>query len=153
MSKNTGNIKLNFRFHIALKLFTVIGTLLFVAPSYASDLCQDGKKQLRGNYEVMQSDGGLWALMERSESLKDQSTLGFQIDNKLMRMVVGFETLCGNGSQKKPDTGLYAQIEKRLDRGKSFIRTNFEKISSEQFLNNMQTFKLDLDKFINDFNL
>ncbi|MFQ5443854.1 MAG: hypothetical protein ACE5EK_04470 [Nitrospinales bacterium] len=82
MSKNTGNIKLNFRFHIALKLFTVIGTLLFVAPSYASDLCQDGKKQLRGNYEVMQSDGGLWALMERSESLKDQSTLGFQIDNK-----------------------------------------------------------------------
>lgn len=119
------------------------------SPGNAANFCKEGGKQLRGDYERFQGDGGLWAQMERSGSLKKKSMLGFQVDNKLMRIVVIFETICNDGSQKNSASKSFDRVEMLLERGRKIHRTHVGRMSPKVFLKEIQKLNSDLDKFIN----
>ena len=65
-------------------------------------ICVEGKKELRGTYEILQGHGGIWALFEKFASLKEKSVLGLQLDSKLQQAVVQFETKCTEGTPPTP---------------------------------------------------
>ena len=97
-----------------LILTIVLTVLVFFAHSAkaADDLCKQGKKSLNGDYEVLQTKGGLWGYMEQTSALKEKSTMGLVADSKLQRAVVIFDSLCE--SNKKPDQDMYNKIQQQI---------------------------------------
>ena len=92
-------------------LFTQLILFSIIFPALASSEshpCQNASVQLRGDLNVIMNRGGLWALMEQTEGLQDKSTVGFQVDGKLARIVGRFETLCE--SEKKPTKKLFDDL-------------------------------------------
>jgi len=97
----------------ALLLFLVLA--LAITPVIASSQehpCQNASIQLRGDLDVIMNRGGLWALMEQTEGLKDKSVLGLQIDGKLARLVGNFETMCEE--KKNPTKQLFNSMTNLL---------------------------------------
>ena len=93
-------------------LLTLLILLPLIFPAIASSEshpCQNATVQLRGDLDVVLSRGGLWALMEQTEGLQDQSMIGFQADGKLARVVGRFESLCE--SEKKPTKQFFDDLE------------------------------------------
>jgi len=135
------------RLKILLSLFIYIFLIFNIAPAQAIDLCIEGKKQLSRDYQLMQVNGGLLALMKQTDSLKNRARLGGQIDDKLLRMIIFFETICSPGSKKNPTIEVYGQIQKGIDRGNFFINRNLNNTTPDEYLNEMVSFDLDLDKF------
>jgi len=74
----------------------------------AAEICEEGKRDLIGSFEVIQGKGGLWGFMEKSPGLKDKSVLGLQADGKIRRTVSIFEEMCEDG--KTPTPALYNEI-------------------------------------------
>ena len=93
----------------ALLTLLILFTLIFPAiASSESHPCQNASVQLRGDLDVVMNRGGLWALMEQTEGLQDESMIGFQADGKLARAVGRFESLCE--SEKKPTKQLFDNL-------------------------------------------
>ncbi len=93
----------------ALLTLLILFSLIFPAiASSESHPCQNATVQLRGDLNVIMNRGGLWALMEQTEGLQDESMVGFQADGKLARAVGRIETLCE--SKKKPTKKLFDDI-------------------------------------------
>jgi hypothetical protein len=98
--------------------FTGLLFLVVLIPSLAlADACQNAGQNLRASFEVTQGRGGIWGYMEKISSLKGDSMIGFQVDGKLSRIVVIFETQCAR--TKKPSKKIYQKIENILGRRKS----------------------------------
>ena len=74
----------------------------------AADICDEGKKDLIGSFDVIQEKGGLWGFMEKTSGLKEKSVLGLQTDGKIRRTVSIFEEMCEDG--KNPSPALYNEI-------------------------------------------
>ena len=74
--------------------------------------CKNTGIQLRGDLDVVMNRGGLWALMEQTEGLQDNSVVGMQADGKLARVVGNFETMCEG--KKKPTKQLFVGITNLL---------------------------------------
>ena len=74
--------------------------------------CKNASIQLRGDLDVIMNRGGLWALMEQTEGLRDKSTVGFKADGKLAQAVGRFESLCE--SEKKPTKQVFVGITNLL---------------------------------------
>ena len=98
-----------------ISLSKTLLTLLILFPlifsaiaSSESHPCQNATVQLRGDLNVVMNRGGLWALMEQTEGLQDESMIGFQADGKLARAVGRFESLCE--SEKKPTKQLFDDL-------------------------------------------
>jgi len=86
-----------------------LGLFLIQTPkTYAADICKEGLKDLQNSQGKIQDKGGNWGYLEKSSILRDNSILGLQIDGKLQRLVVSFETLCEEG--KAPTSKLYNLI-------------------------------------------
>ena len=110
--KNLQSIK---TINLSKTLFMLLVLLPITFPASASSeshSCQRDVVQLRGNLNVVMSRGGLWALMEQTEGLQDESTIGFQLDGKLSRAVSRFESLCE--SEKKPTKQLFDNLRNLL---------------------------------------
>ena len=76
---------------------------MFQTPkSSAADICKEGLKELQSSQAVIQNKGGLWGYLEQSSALKDNSILGLQLDGKLQRLIVSFESLCEDGRTPTP---------------------------------------------------
>jgi len=150
MLKDVQNSRLNCLFRkILFGPFVFFLIIFMISPGHAANSCAEGGKQLRGDYERFQGDGGLWAQMERSASLKEKSMLGFQVDNKLMRVVTIFETKCDDGLQTNLSSESYGQVKNFIERGRKIYRTHVGRMSPKVFLKEIQKLNSDLEKFIN----
>jgi len=77
-----------------------------------ADACKDAVRSLRSSFEVTQGRGGIWGYMEQNSSLRGDSMIGFQVDGKLQRLVVIFESQCIKS--KQPSEKAYQKIESIL---------------------------------------
>ena len=146
MTKDARNPRFNYLLgKVLLGLFVFLFLNLMISPGSAANLCAEKGKQLRGDFERFQGDGGLWAQMERSGSLKEKSALGFQVDNKLMRIVVIFESLCADGSQKEAASKSYDRIKMLLEQGKKIHRAHATNMNPKVFLNDINNLNSELD--------
>ena len=119
---------------------------LMMVPGIASaevHPCKNAGIQLRGDLNVVMNRGGLWALMEQTEGLQDNSVVGFQADGKLARVVGRFESLCE--SEKKPTKQLFASITNIL--GNARVIWN-PKTSGEAIAKSITDLSKKLDSFL-----
>lgn len=77
-----------------------------------ADACREASRSLRASFEVTQGRGGIWGYMEQNSSLRADSMIGFQVDGKLQRIIVIFETQCMKS--KHPSKKDYQKIESIL---------------------------------------
>lgn len=95
--------------------------------------CKETARQMRGDYEVIQADGGIWRFMEKSTRLRGDSMWGLQIDSILQRGVTHIENACNSG-KAAPDSlikelsGLLGQA--RSLNNKSTSRTPAKKLKT-----------------------
>lgn len=71
-----------------LLLFALFPNIVF------ADLCGRASADLQASFEVTQGRGGIWGYMEKISSLQKDSMIGFQVDGKLQRIIVIFQTQC-----------------------------------------------------------
>ena len=133
---------------MTLVLATVQAALLiFGSNSVSANECKKSAKQLRGNFEVTQSSGGIWGFLEKSTSLKDKSVLGLQIDSKLQRAVLSFENKC-EAPNAVPDTALFQTIGGFLDKSQKLNGKSADTIPAAQLLAEIQDMIKSLDEFL-----
>ena len=102
--------------HVIMHLRICFAGLLFLIllspnPVFA-DACYNATESLRSSYEVTQGRGGIWGYMEQNSSLRGDSMIGFQVDGKLIRVIVLFETQCHKS--KQPSKKSYQKVENIL---------------------------------------
>ena len=84
--------------------------LVLLAPNLVlADACHNAAQDLNSSFEVTQGRGGLWGYMEKSSALRGDSTIGFQVDGKLKRIIVLFETQCRK--MKNPSKESFQKVE------------------------------------------
>lgn len=119
--------------------------LLIALPAHAAE-CDEMGRQLRGGYEATQGfGGGLWGLMEQTSGYRNDSMIGMQIDAKLNRTVVIFETRCENG--EKPGKDLADKISDFIDRTRE-IKNKAPRAVPDKMIPQLKTLNIDLGKFI-----
>ncbi|QPJ62621.1 MAG: hypothetical protein G3M70_12355 [Candidatus Nitronauta litoralis] len=79
--------------------------------------CKETAKQIRGDYEVIQADGGIWRFMEKSTRLRADSMWGLQIDGILQRGVTHIESVCEAG--KPAPASLIKELSDLLGQARS----------------------------------
>jgi len=146
--KTTGLKDLKPAFYILLTIFI---SILWMAPSVLAGSCETAALHLRGGFEVTQSKGGIWGFMEKASSLQKESTLGFQIDGKLQRLVVGFETMCEDG--KIPTQKTYKAIEERLDQARNINNQNPSRTPGKKLLEQINALNGSLDKTLSSLGM
>jgi formylmethanofuran dehydrogenase subunit E-like metal-binding protein len=100
----------NIRLHIIS--IALLFLILFPFSIAFADSCRDATQSLRASFEVTQGRGGIWGFMEQNSSLRGNSMIGFQVDGKLQRIIVIFETQCIKS--KQPSKKNYQKIENIL---------------------------------------
>ncbi len=116
---------------IALMVAAIVSLGFWANPAGAED-CKQTTKSLRGDYEVLQADGGLWRFMEKSSRLKKDSMIGFQIDTKIQRLVVHLEGLCNNGKSLPAD--LLKDTTAQMDMARSINNKSTERTPAKKLL-------------------
>ena len=119
-------------------------SILCMASTAFAGPCENAARQLRGSFETTQGRGGIWGYMEKSTSLKNDSTLGFQIDGKLQRLVVGFEIMCEDG--KMPTQKTFKAIEEQLDHARNINNQNPSRTPGEKLIKQINALNGNLDK-------
>lgn len=85
-----------------LLLFALFPNIVF------ADLCGRASADLQASFEVTQGRGGIWGYMEKISSLQKDSMIGFQVDGKLQRIIVIFQTQCAKTN--KPSRANFDKI-------------------------------------------
>jgi hypothetical protein len=98
----------------------------------AAELCKEGKKDLIGSYDVINSKGGLWGVMEKTAGLQDKSVLGLQTDGKMRRTISIFEEMCEDG--KTPTVELYDEIRSLIGDGRMVFNMNPDRTPPKKIL-------------------
>ena len=120
-----------------LIIFLTLGLFLIQTPkTYAADICKEGLKDLQNSQGKIQDKGGIWGYLEKSSHLKNDSILGLQIDGKLQRLVVSFETLCDEG--KTPTPKLYNLILNLMGDARMVFNRDANGQPKEKVLENLQ---------------
>lgn len=133
-----------------IKQLVILVVILLVPTtgfSKAND-CQEAGRQLQGNFEVTQSNGGLWGYFERSEALKDRSMLGMQVDSKLQRMVVIFKDQCDDASTPPPDPALFKKIGEVLDIARTINNKSPHRTPPDKIAASVQDLAKELDDLL-----
>lgn len=132
----------------AFKLTIAIAVLSLSAYSAqaADDLCKEGRKSLSGDYEVLQTKGGLWGYMEQSSGLREKSTMGLTADSKLQRAVVIFDSMCQ--SNKKPDQDLYNKIQEQITTASTIFGRGVGKTPVAEVIASIETLNKSLDELL-----
>ena len=128
---------------IAFLFFTFF--LWIPLPTHATE-CKNAGQQLRGGYEATQGfGGGLWGLMEQTAGYRNDSTIGMQIDARLQRTVVIYETKCENG--EKPGKDLADKISDFIDRARE-IKNKAQRGTPDKVIPQLKTLNIDLGEFL-----
>lgn len=91
---------------------TLLFLMIFTPQQVFADVCRDAADSLRASFEVTQGRGGIWGYMEQNAALRGDSMIGFQVDGKLQRIIVIFESQCVKA--KRPSKKNYRKIENIL---------------------------------------
>ena len=130
-----------------LIIFFTLGLFLIQTPkTYAADICKEGLKDLQNSQGEIQDKGGIWGYLEKSSHLKNDSILGLQIDGKLQRLVVSFETLCDEG--KTPTPKLYNLILNLMGDARMIFNRKADKQPKEKVLENLQGFNKRIEELL-----
>ena len=120
-----------------LIIFLTFGLFLIQTPkTYAANICKEGLKDLQNSQGEIQDKGGIWGYLEKSSHLKNDSILGLQIDGKLQRLVVSFETLCDEG--KTPTPKLYNLILNLMGDARMVFNKKADKQPKEKVLEKLR---------------
>ena len=141
--KSIRSIKVQNLPKILLAWLTLFLIMVFGIVSAEVHPCKNAGIQLRGDIDVVMGKGGLWALMEQTEGLQDNSMIGMQADGKLARVVGNFETMCTEG--KKPKKQLFVVITNLL--GNARVIWN-PKSSGEAIVKSMTDLNKKLDSLL-----
>jgi hypothetical protein len=96
------NIKHSRGFSFTIGFLVLSIFLIQASITSAANICIDGLNELQSSQGVIQDKGGIWGYLEQSSNLRDNSMLGLQIDGKLQRLIVSFESLCEEGKTPTP---------------------------------------------------
>ena len=132
----TGTFSLAAIFLLSLSLET---------PAFANDLCKKGIKSLQGDNNIVQGHGGIWGYMEQN-GLNDHSVIGMQIDGKLQRLIVGYETLCVE--KKIPTIEHFKSIESVISEARSITNSSPDRTPTAKILENIKTLNTSIDELI-----
>ncbi len=129
--------------------FTGLLFLLVLIPSLAlADACQNASQNLRASFEVTQGRGGIWGYMEQNSSLRGDSMIGFQVDGKLQRIIVIFETQCTKS--KQPSKKNYQKIESILGDARMIFNLRPGRDPIKKIMAKINGLNSDLNKLIKE---
>ena len=101
---------------------------------------------MQKSQEVIQDKGGIWGYLEQSSNLKDQSILGLQIDGKLQRLIVSFESLCEEG--KTPTPKLHGLILNLIGDARVIFNKDADRQPKDKVLENLNGLKKNIDELL-----
>ena len=113
---------------------------------FAADICNEGLKELRGSQGVIQDKGGIWGYLEQSSALKDKSILGLQIDGKLQRLIVSFESLCEEG--KTPTPKLHGLILGLIGETRMMFNRDADRQPKDKVLEKLNNLNKNIDALL-----
>jgi hypothetical protein len=122
--------------------------MLFPLNLVLADRCQNATQNLRSSFEVTQGRGGIWGYMEKISSLRNDSMIGFQVDGKLSRIIVIFETQCAK--TKKPSQKNYQKIESILGDARMIFNLRPGRDPVKKILEKISGLNTNLDKLIKE---
>ena len=135
------------RYTFAKKIFALLILMFLLSPLTAQAQkhpCHSASKDLSLSLQVIMGRGGAWTFMEQSSELREKSMLGLQIDGKLSRVTVLFETLCNEG--KYPTKALYDDISGAIGDGRMVY--NLANSSDEKKLEALNSLNQKLDAIL-----
>ena len=136
------NIRLRISFAGLLFLMLFPLNLVF------ADVCQDAIRSLRSSFQVTQGRGGIWGYMEQNPSLRGESVVGFQVDGKLQRVIVIFETQCVKS--KQPSKENYQKIENILGDARMIFNLRPGRDPIKKILGKINGLNSNLNKLIKE---
>jgi len=124
-----------------------LGVFLIQTPkTFAADICTDGLKELQGSQGVIQAKGGVWGYLEKSSNLRDKSVLGLQIDGKLQRLIVAFESLCEEGNTPTPK--LHGLILNLLGDARVLFNSDADRQPKDKVLEKLNELSKNIDELL-----
>ena len=129
-----------------LVFFALIFFLLQTPKIFAADICNEGLKELHGSQGVIQTKGGIWGYLEQSSALKDKSILGLQIDGKLQRLIVSFESLCEEG--KTPTPKLHGLISGLIGDTRMMFNRDADRQPKDKVLEKLNNLNKNIDALL-----
>ena len=127
--------------------FLALSFFLIQTPkTFAADICKEGLKELQGSQGVIQSKGGIWGYLEKSSALRDKSILGLQIDGKLQRLIVSFESLCEEG--KTPTPKLHGLILGLIGDARMMFNKDADRHPKEKLLEQLTGLNKNIDELL-----
>ena len=139
------------RVRVNICLRTCVAGLLFLMllPNLVfADACQNATQDLRSSVEVTQGRGGIWGYMEKSSALRGDSMIGFQVDGKLQRIVVLFETQCTKS--KQPSKMNFQKIDSVLSDARMIFNLRPGRNPSKEIMAKINGLNASLDKLIKE---
>lgn len=121
--------------------------LFFPGLAFA-DACGEATQSLRSSFEVTQGRGGIWGYMEQNSSLREDSMVGFQVDGKLQRIVVIFESKCTKSGQ--PSQKDYQKIESILGDARMIFNLRPGRDPVKKILEEINGLNSNLNKLIEE---
>ncbi len=126
--------------------FSLVFLLIQTPTTFAKDICRDGLKELQNSQGIIQTKGGVWGYLEQSSALKDKSILGLQIDGKLQRLIVSFESLCQEG--KTPTPKLYNLILNLIGDARMIFNRAADRQPKEKVLEKLNGLNKNIDELL-----
>lgn len=141
-----GNTRVNIRLRISFA--GLLFLMLFPLNLVFAGVCQDASQSLRASFQVTQGRGGIWGYMEQNPSLRKESVVGFQVDGKLQRIIVIFETQCVKS--KKPSKVNYQKIENILGDARMIFNLRPGRDPIKKILRKINGLNVNLNKLIKE---
>lgn len=133
-------------FVVFVFFFSLVFLLIQTPTTFAKDICRDGLKDLQNSQGIIQTKGGIWGYLEQSSALKDKSILGLQIDGKLQRLIVSFESLCQEG--KTPTSKLYNLILNLIGDARMIFNRPADRQPKEKVLEKLDGLNKKIDELL-----
>ena len=113
-----------------------------------ADACMNASQELRGSFEVTQGRGGIWGYMEKISSLRGDSMTGFQVDGKLSRIIVLFETQCAK--THKPSKVNFEKIDRIISDARMIFNLRPGRNPIKEIKAKIDRLNASLDKLIKE---
>jgi hypothetical protein len=141
------NAPKNWKRNSVFMIFLASSFFLIQTPkSFAADICKEGLKELHGSQGVIQAKGGIWGYLEKSSALRDNSLLGLQIDGKLQRLIVSFESLCEEG--KTPTPKLHGLILGLIGDARMVFNRDADRQPKDKVLEKLNNLNKNIDELL-----
>ena len=112
----------------------------------AANICTVGLKELQGSQGTIQDKGGIWGYLEQTQSLRSESLLGLQIDGKLQRLIVSFESLCEEG--KAPTPKLHGLISGLIGDTRMIFNRDADRQPKDKVLEKLNNLNKNIDALL-----